>query len=153
MDYLRFFGVAPRLNPRCILLGGFHFVSKPISYCERVNHFTQLETGWRAVAGSWPWTDRGSGVAAGNPEANSWPRMDRACSLSTTLDFPQTNRRRGWDKTVDRSRTRLMRRLRRAQRTGHFVGNCAGISSAALSAAAGTLLGCFAAFARTLRRQ
>ena|SRR5437667_9156495 len=67
MDYLRFFGVAPRLNPRCILLGGFHFVSKPISYCERVNHFTQLETGWRAVAGSWPWTDRGSGVAAGNP--------------------------------------------------------------------------------------
>ena len=48
-------------------------------------------------------------------DANSWSCIDRAPSLSATVDHPRMNRRCGRDKTADCSRIWLMRGLRRVK--------------------------------------
>jgi len=103
------------------------------------------------------------------PGANPWPRMDRAFFLFGAVNCPRMNRRRGWNKTVDCSRMRLMLSLGHDQPTVRAMENCADFPcrfancyediSSAISRTlpdeptvncpdvARTLLGCFAAIA------
>jgi hypothetical protein len=54
--------------------------------------------------------------------------MDCAFATSVTVHCPGTNRRRGWDETVNCSRIRLLHDLRCNQRTGWFIRNLRGHS-------------------------